>query len=404
MCIIEEFIARHLVEEKGAIAQSKAVSEAYIKFSGSTVGKNIMHKKLCLKFLKIGKAYHGFYIKAEDKQVSVDSTPKLSEYERQCLEIKKRKLELAAEKKASEEKIAAEKKASEEKIAADKIKLKKELKEIDERIAAKIAAQKASLEKEKMAQAERFKQLDLLEKEKDRAFMREENNKPRVLTILSKGFNPYFDLVGYGNNSKQFIDSSSLKKVIGFSQFDNTNVRDLTIEHKIGDIVESESEDKIIYSGEDSSIIRGIDSEKVSEVLDKIEIDEKAKEDVLAQVSEICNAPKDSSKRLKIPKLDSLRCSQLPDVNSSCLDKKKYIRAINKLRFVDNKIMINCYCCDDEYPLDSPAIHRSHNIPKSRGGDWSKENIYLCCSSCNQDMGNEITVLDYKLDLYLRID
>lgn len=64
-------------------------------------------------------------------------------------------------------------------------------------------------------------------------------------------------------------------------------------------------------------------------------------------------------------------------------------------------VVIDCYCCGKHMRLNSSEVHRCHNIPKSKGGDWSKNNVYLCCAGCNQDMGNEKSVLEYKIDLYV---
>ena len=54
--------------------------------------------------------------------------------------------------------------------------------------------------------------------------------------------------------------------------------------------------------------------------------------------------------------------------------------------------------------LDASETHRCHNIPNSKGGDWSKDNVYLCCATCNQTMGDAKTVLEFKVDLYVAIE
>ncbi|KAG2980118.1 hypothetical protein PC121_g21501 [Phytophthora cactorum] len=68
----------------------------------------------------------------------------------------------------------------------------------------------------------------------------------------------------------------------------------------------------------------------------------------------------------------------------------------------DNDTRILCYCCRKDVSLKSSACHRSHNIPRSFGGDWSINNIYLCCATCNADMEDHYTVLEYKVLLFIR--
>lgn len=65
--------------------------------------------------------------------------------------------------------------------------------------------------------------------------------------------------------------------------------------------------------------------------------------------------------------------------------KSDYIKPINKIIHNDktNKINIHCYCCSNIVDLNSSGCH---NIPKKIDGDWSYDNIYLCCATCNHDM------------------
>ena len=420
MTSITEFINTIIIKKQGAATPSKTVSDAYIKFNGSSVGKNIMHRELSSMFNKQGTIYIGLYIKEEGgiiepvvesvvEQVvapvaeQVAETVKMSEYERQCLEIKKQKI-------AMQEKIAAEKKASEEKIAADKKASEEKDREFEER---KLAIQ-SSLEERKLQAIIDEKEKDRLfeekklrvsieEKEKDRAFMREENNKPRVITILSRSFNPKIDVAMYGTTTNQFLGARESKQRIGYGQFNLTNKVDKDIESSISEIIDSNSEDKIIYNGDNPETIRGIDVDKIPQVLKQIELADEAKEDFLKQVDDIRNALRDGKERTRLPILDHVKLSQDPDKHSKPKHKKHYIRTANKMRIKNNEVVINCYCCDAEYPLDSSAIHRCHNVPDSKGGDWSRSNIFLCCASCNQHMGDKTTVMEFKIGLYARI-
>lgn len=53
--------------------------------------------------------------------------------------------------------------------------------------------------------------------------------------------------------------------------------------------------------------------------------------------------------------------------------------------------------------MSSSGCHRSHNIPQSSKGDWSKDNIYLCSTTCNADMSDNLTVDEYKVNLFIKL-
>ena len=53
--------------------------------------------------------------------------------------------------------------------------------------------------------------------------------------------------------------------------------------------------------------------------------------------------------------------------------------------------------------MNNAGCHRAHDIPKSGGGDHSKQNIYLTCSNCSQTMGDDLSVYEYKTVLYVKV-
>jgi len=425
---IAQFIKSCIISKKGATCSSKAVSDAYAAFNGSSTGRNLLHKELNRSFNKEGQTYQGFMIASKKEEVI---SCKLSSYEQEMIKYKVEKLKLA-------EKLAAAKAEQDAKLAATKAeqdaklaeKLAAAKAEQDAKLAEKLAAAKAEQEALRLRQAEKLaadrlehelklKQMDeerekalrLMDQEfakeesrKKREFIREENNKPRVITMLSRGFNPYLDLVGYGTSVNQFIEADSLKKVIGYGQFNATNSRNLVIEHKVEEIVDSFSEDKTVFAGESSLEVKGIDSDKVKDIISKIkeDVDSDCIEEVLEQVDEIEKAPLSKTERVKIPVLDKLKSKQDPDTFKE-KHKNHYVRAVNKIRSENDKLHINCYTCDKSFEMESSAIHRCHNIPKSKGGDWHRDNVYLCCANCNLQMGNAMSVSEYKISIYTKI-
>ncbi len=70
---------------------------------------------------------------------------------------------------------------------------------------------------------------------------------------------------------------------------------------------------------------------------------------------------------------------------------------------IDQNMNIKCYCCRSNIELASAACHCSHDIPQCDGGDWSQENVFLCCATCNQDMADALSVEDYMTELYIKI-
>lgn len=89
--------------------------------------------------------------------------------------------------------------------------------------------------------------------------------------------------------------------------------------------------------------------------------------------------------------------------------KKKHIpKAIRNLIWVyyngrcyDSK----CYISWCPIMIDCEHYHCGHNIPESRGGKNTLDNIKPICSSCNLSMGNRMTIDEWeKYGVSMHID
>ena len=90
--------------------------------------------------------------------------------------------------------------------------------------------------------------------------------------------------------------------------------------------------------------------------------------------------------------------------HKSSKHKSVYAKPVNKIKQMDDgSWTLKCYCCDNNLNLNDDGTHRCHNIPQSSGCDWSIDNIYLCCATCNLNMSNTSTVDEYKVGLFVKI-
>ncbi len=114
-----------------------------------------------------------------------------------------------------------------------------------------------------------------------------------------------------------------------------------------------------------------------------------------------CSSPsvavvRDLSPELCGPNGPSIMIKDLPLVKCATRKSKYYyLRTDNNYNVEDGTLQ--CFTCVTRIQLTSNDCHRSHDIPKSRGGGWEKENIYLCCNKCNNAMSNKFGVNEYKI-------
>jgi len=401
MIQIAEFVSKRVLRCSMSRVLSQDITLAYTEFNGSSVGRNKLHAALknLPQVSKDKNTYFGIkLIEAVKEEKAVDDQKFMLE-----LEEKKagRKARIAIEEKKlamEEKKLAEERIAREARIASEE---KRFLQDLAERKADREA--KFILEDKKI---DATKELEFAkmnhessENEKKRNFMGQENNKNRLLTMMTSKYNKYLDLEAYGTNSFQFITGESLKKVIGFNLFDKTNSRDFVKEKQISDIVDSHAEDQIAHVGNSEVKIKGID---IDTIFSKVKPDLLEISEVENQIKEIIAAPKDDKVRMKIPVMEQLANNQDPNLHKK-KHKTHYLRNVNDAKLEGDKLVINCYTCNDRFELNSSAFHKCHNVPESKGGDWSKDNVYLCCASCNQKMGNSLSVLEFKVELYANI-
>jgi 5-methylcytosine-specific restriction endonuclease McrA len=445
--IIETFVSNSLKVSPGSKVSTKVLSDAYIKFNkGSSTGRNKLYAYL-KSINGVNKtSTHVTGVEFSDMPVITTpvTTPVMSAFELAQLELAREtamaQLELAREKKESEDRIAAEmaqiarekkesedrhaaemaqiareKKESEERIAAEMAQIAREKKESEERIAREkkesdermgkmkeefkiqraINLEKSNKEIEEMKEAskERLRQIDLenakVLKQMDQDFYREENNKNRQMYLLTN-FNKYIDPKIYGTPSKQYITAESLRDIMSYDHFDKNSSLDNS---HILDIVEESSEVIPIIKNGLAKEVQAIDIQKLPEA---------APESLRNRMADVpAIATRDENRNIASD-YDLKKETQKPLVHKTPKQKTKYVKAQNNIRNSNGKIVIDCYCCSNEIELESSGCHRAHDISQADGGDWSNENVFLTCSSCNHDM-EQLRVVEYKTQIYAKL-
>jgi len=440
--IIETFVSNSLKVSSTGKISTKILSDAYIKFNkGSSSGRNKMYAylKSIEGVTKTATHFNGveFSAVSQSPVANVHTTPIMSAFELAQLEIAR---ENAIARLAMEERIAAEmaeiareKKESEERIAAEMAEIAREKKESEERIAAGIelrkkeqaearilAEQENKKHQERMAQIklehkniiannlartdkelaemkeaskERLRKIDLenaqVLKQMDQDFYREENNKNRQMYLLTK-FNKYVDPKIYGTPSKQYITAESLRDIMSYDHFDKNSSMDNS---HILDIVEESSEVIPIVRNGLTKEVQAIDIQKLPECAPESLRNRMVDVPVIATRDEHRNISNDYELKKE---------AQQPLIHKTPKQKTKYVKAQNNIRNANGKIVIDCYCCANEIELESSGCHRAHDISQAEGGDWSNENVFLTCSSCNHDM-EQLRVVDYKTQIYAKL-
>jgi 5-methylcytosine-specific restriction endonuclease McrA len=322
-----------------------------------------------------------------------------------------------AEKKMEEERALAEKKMEEERALAEK-KMEEKRIIVDKQLDMKILMQEKELEfKERIADKklalENQKRLDYnAQKSADRVHCTIENNKNRRMSALSR--HPYLEMDYYGNAGSQYQTAQSTKMNIftklaiheSISQKDDNKVSKI-----INKIVDKKAallpivapsgnliDEYLVDANEHViSILQVLDELKKAEIVES-EISHNWVDEVKEQVSIVSSVQKRDHVNMMIPDYIDM----LTDINKNKLQelpkqKNGYVKPKNHARVnrVDGEMYIRCYVCSSECKMSSSGVHRSHNLPKSRNGSWSKNNIYLCCATCNQDMNNTNTIEEY---------
>ncbi len=426
---ITQFVAAHITICASSSVSNKELLEAFTKFANTASGRNQLYKTVELMegVTRTKTHFRGVAIQGTAVMpiISIEKAG-LSEYEQKCIELKQRKLELQEALKQKE--LASQEALKQKELASQEALKQKELEQKQKKLASQealkqkeLASQEALKQKEleqkqkkltsqealkqkELDLARELKEIDVAEKEKDRMFMREENNKNRRMHMALR-HNKYLDFEVYGNPASQYIARDSIVNVLGFSTYH------ALAEHKPELLeaitVEANKVSKCVPIYESAST----KEVEVLEVSDAIE--------VIKAVSKRADAPSmmtlvdniESIQRIAVS--DDLRSipsryvskknQQDPSKHSSGKDKLKYLKAVNKLREQDGKVLVLCTCCHLELDLQSSGCHRAHDIPRADGGDWSTDNVYLTCATCNATMSSQLSVMEFKVDLYVKV-
>ncbi|ETL90117.1 hypothetical protein L917_11069 [Phytophthora nicotianae] len=280
----------------------------------------------------------------------------------------------------------------------------KEVKAIEANSVKEMKAMDLAWKKEKAERQE-------AEKVRDREFWAEQNNKNRKMYVESERWNNYLDMRVYGTPSKQYITSESLFDNLDFRVFDAMGKVDASSRALLLDEIKSAATTIPVWEQESARACEVVDVDRVSklvdDVMEKIEASREALREAFQPIQELLGripaiASRDD-RRFVDTEFDRSLAVQSPDKHPTMkTDKRAYIREANRAYMKGGDTRIRCYCCHADVSLKSSACHRSHNIPRSAGGDWSADNVYLCCATCNADMADRFTVLEYKVELFIR--
>ncbi len=374
--VIQTFIDNRIEFIAGAEVLTTAVRDAYAEHTGATKGKLTLYKMLAAiaGVRKDKKSFYGLRLKAQQQATPViESKPQLSLYEKEMLEYKNKKL--VQQKECHD---------------AD---IEQRCKEMAQKYAEAIELKRMELDDK-----DKDRQCMAAEKALDRAFMEKENNKNRVLYV-STHFNRFTDFELYGTPSCQYISDKSMRDVLAFSGYrDGVDITKETIKVIERNIAELAEPIKIVEKDRTKEITAvSVDNlEKIAAIATEANICP----DRLTQKIESVRQASTGDYRYQMNEVDLKLKLQDSNKHKTAKDKRQYVKARNNITFNDGRIIVKCYCCQKDMDINSSACHRSHDIAQTKGGDWSNDNIYLCCASCNHDMGDELTVIEYTARLF----
>ena len=250
------------------------------------------------------------------------------------------------------------------------------------------------------------------ERQKDREFIRKENNKNRVMYVKNR-FNKYLDMQVYGSPTAQYITQNSITDIIGYNIYlamADSYVPE--INNQIKEFIEPYINKTLIYENGITKLLSVVSIDNVENMIDNLcnanylKSNSKIIDNLLEVKNKVLSVPisaiRDEHRYLKNTYKINLE-NQNKQKNNKKLDKQKYIKAENDAHFENGKCVIKCYCCFQKIELDDISCHRSHNIPDSKGGDLSPDNIRLCCATCNSSMNDSLTIDEYKCQLYVKL-
>ena len=298
-----------------------------------------------------------------------------------------------------EDKLHAEKMAMEDKLHAEKLialkasakaALAKELKQMD----------LVDAEKDREL-AKELKDMDLADAEKHRAFLARENNKNRAFHMVSR-YNKLLDPEVFGSPAKQYITSESLLRMIDYNLWDTTGERPVEEVKKVYKSIESKSSvEPLVLGGTTMDNTKVIAVDEALKVVEHVNasIAPSSQDMLIKRLKEIPEiAVRDENRHMPV-EMEWMSKNQDPDCKS--LTKYKYVRMTNRVESGPDGLRIRCDCCSGLIRLDDAGCARGHDYPRARGGSWSKSNIRLICATCNNNMGDDCTIREYKIKIFL---
>jgi len=382
---IQTFVNDHIVVNPNAQVSVAMVNARYFSFNhGSTTGKIKLHGliKSIEGVFKVGSSFTGIELTPEVVTVTQPQVPApMTEYERKSLELQARDREEARKLEARKLELEVLKLEEARKLQDRKI-------ESTERIESNKIANKLQMQKN------------------DHEFFQIENNKNRKM-YSRKHYNKYLDFELYGTPSSQIVTCDSFARNVMFSIYCSTN--DVKYFPKVQELVNNVHEtvpvvenDKIVNKpAVHISKAQGL-LDEINSFLDKSKVSNVDFSSIKERISIIPEiAVHDDVEKRFMP---STYCKKLAAQDVYKFERYQlahcYLRPENRAETfynnsrLDNKV--SCFCCGYRGILSSKEFQRGHNIPKSKGGDWSNSNIYIICNTCNEAMSNKYTVEEYK--------
>jgi len=433
---IETFVNARVVYKDGARLTNKDLLVEWVAATGSQAGRNKLYQAVTLVDGVIRESSCFINATLSKPEVSkpqqpVDEAVNMTPFELQMIKMQEMMFKLqeermAAERKTMEERIereAAERKAMEERIEREAMKERMEDKLHAEKMAMedklhaeKLIALKASA---KAALAKELKQMDLVDAEKDRelakelkdmdladaekhrAFLARENNKNRAFHMVSR-YNKLLDPEVFGSPAKQYITSESLLRMIDYNLWDTTGERPVEEVKKVYKSIESKSSvEPLVLGGTTMDNTKVIAVDEALKVVEHVNasIAPSSQDMLIKRLKEIPEiAVRDENRHMPV-EMEWMSKNQDPDCKS--LTKYKYVRMTNRVESGPDGLRIRCDCCSGLIRLDDAGCARGHDYPRARGGSWSKSNIRLICATCNNNMGDDCTIREYKIKIFL---
>jgi 5-methylcytosine-specific restriction endonuclease McrA len=411
---IISFIATRITTAVNGSIANKELLEAYLKYASTTTGRNSLYKQIeeIVGVTRSKTHFKGIAFCVVAPQTIEVAQPKqesvLSAYEQMLIEMKARKITQQKENEslrmAAAKELECIRATAAKELECIRATAAKELQEYLKSQDIVIQSQALAVREKAIAVKVELKMIDVAEKQKDREFVREENNKNRRMH-MSQRHNKYLDFAVYGTPASQYIECSSLVNVLGFSAYDALSEYSPELLEAID--VEATSVSKCIPVYENAStkqlnVIAVSDAMKVVDRISK-QADAPGVLELISTIESISTQAVNDNCRTIPSRYVSKKSSQNKSAHGSSKHKLKYVKAVNKLHEQDGKVLINCACCHSKIDLQSSGCHRAHDIPQSDGGDWSVDNVYLTCASCNATMSDQLSVLEYKVDLYVKL-